>query len=250
MMPKRLYLAIRNPSLTREQFRMRWRQHGALAMSQASWKAGVVRYVHSDALPCAGGLLGATDKFDGAGMVMYADAEARKRRANDPTERPPILKDEDETFAGRVNPWGLVAAERLLRDGPVGGIKAARYLWRRHGLTPAQFREHWEHGHANLVLGTPTVARYVRRYAHNDPLEPEGGPSWGLDCDGVEETWYESLDSLIRAHAEPAYATVIEADRARFVGRCLLLLATDVVLYDRSDPAAVEGAVYPLATTP
>ena len=60
----------------------------------------------------------------------------------------------------------------------------------------------------------------------------------------------ESLDSLIRAHAEPAYATVIEADRARFVGRCLLLLATDVVLYDRSDPAAVDGAVYPLATTP
>jgi len=248
MMPKRMYLAIRNPRLTREQFRMRWRQHGALAMSQGTWKAGVVRYVHSDALPHAGGLFGATDQFDGAGTVYYADAEARRRRANEPSERPPILKDEDETFAGRVNPWGLVAAERLLCDGPVAGIKAARYLWRRKGMTPAQFRDHWEHGHAGLVLGNPAIARHVRRYAQSDPLEPENGPSWGLDCDGVEETWYESLDSLIRAHADSTYAAVIEADRARFVSRCILLLATDVVLYDTRNPSAVDGAVYPLAT--
>lgn len=246
-MPKRMYLAIRNPAFSREQFRMRWRQHGALAMSQASWKAGVVRYVHSDALPCGGGLLGATDKFDGAGTVYYRDADARKLRANDPSERPPILKDEEETFAGRVNPWGLVASERLLCDGSVGGIKAARYLWRRKNTTPAQFRDHWENTHANLVLGTPSVARHVRRYTQNDPLPPENGASWGLDCDGIEETWYENLDSLIRAHADPTYAAVIEHDRARFVGRCLLLLATDVVLYDTLDPKVVDGAVYPLA---
>jgi len=247
VMPKRMYLAIRNPALTSEQFRMRWRQHGALAMSQASWKAGVVRYVHSDAIRHLGGLLGASDRFDGAGTIVYADGEARKRRANDPSERPPILKDEDETFAGRVNEWGLVAAERLLRDGPVAGIKATRYLWRRKDLSPDLFRRHWEAVHADLVLGTPTVSRHIRRHAHSDPLAPENGPKWGLDCDGIEETWYESLDTLIRAHAEPAHAAVIEADRARFVGRCILLLSTDVVLYDTRDPSAVDGAVYPLA---
>jgi len=247
VMPKRIYLARRNPNLTREQFRMRWRQHGALAMSQRTWGESAVRYVHSDPIPMTGGLAGASDDYDGVGMILHQSIESRRRRLADPGERPPILKDEDETFAARVATFGVDTVERVLLNGPSAGIKTFRFLWRRADLDRPAFRRCWGDIHAPLVLGMPVVARHIERYVQSDPLEPEAGKTWGLDCDGVEEIWYASLDALVRAEAEPAMAAVIEADRARFVGRSILVIAVDTVLFDVLNPAAVDGTAYPLA---
>lgn len=47
MEPKLIYLARRNPVLTREGFTAKWRQHGALGMSMPQW-GNIRRYVHCD----------------------------------------------------------------------------------------------------------------------------------------------------------------------------------------------------------
>ena len=55
--PKLIYLARRNPALTREAFVPRWPRHGALGMSLPRWR-NIWRYVHCDVLAEGDGLPG------------------------------------------------------------------------------------------------------------------------------------------------------------------------------------------------
>src|SRR6187401_1314827 len=112
---KRMYLAVRHPSLSPEAFVTRWRTHGALAMSfmaRQQWE-NVTRYVQCDALRDHG-LEGIAPDFDGIGMISFRDAEARKRHVGNADARAVLEADEDDTFAMRVNRRGFVAAEMVL----------------------------------------------------------------------------------------------------------------------------------------
>jgi hypothetical protein len=246
-MPKLLYLARRKEGLSREQFRMRWRQHGALAMSQASWKGSVVRYVQSDVIPATGGIVDESPHCDGVCTAYFSSLEGRRQRMNAEGERPSIWRDEDETFAVRTPTVSVIVKERVLRAGPSTGLHVVELLWRHPRLESAEFNSYWEHSHAPQVMGASSISNYVTRYVQNEPIPPEGNVPWGLDCDGIEETWYVSIAALQRARADAAYSLLVTKDRAPFVSRSLTLLVTDVVLYDSINPSAVDGAVYPLA---
>jgi hypothetical protein len=94
--PKRLYLVKRHPSLTREQFVARWREHGALAMrfmARQQWE-NVVRYAQCDAIHDHG-LAGVTRDYDGVGMIGFRDLEARRRHATFAEARAVLEADED-----------------------------------------------------------------------------------------------------------------------------------------------------------
>jgi uncharacterized protein (TIGR02118 family) len=227
--PKRLYLARRKPALTRDQFRARWRQHGNLAMSfmaRQNWE-NVTAYIHFDPLREASGIAGASDDYDAIGWIRFKDIEARKRHVQFAEARAVLEADEDEFFAARVNTTGMVTFETTLRDGPPTGVTKFCFLKRKHELTPDEFAEHWANRHAPLLLN---AVPSVQRYAQNHPLPPEKGGAWSLGCDGVEESWFASLDDLKAAHAASAMKEV-DADRRRFVQDCVVVIARQVVLY-------------------
>lgn len=227
--PKRLYLARRKPTLTREQFRDRWRVHGRLAMSfmaRQNWE-NVTAYIHFDPVREASGIAGASDDYDAIGWIRFKDVEARRRHAGFAEARAVLEPDEDEFFSERVNKTGMVTWEIVLRDGPSSGITKFTFLKRKSGLSPAGFDEHWKNQHAPLLLqAAPAMHRYVQNY----PLPPENGHAWGMGCDGVEESWFASLDDLKAAHAAPAMRAVDE-DRSRFVGESVVVIARQTVLY-------------------
>jgi uncharacterized protein (TIGR02118 family) len=227
--PKRLYLARRKPSLTREQFIRRWREHGKLAMSfmaRQNWE-NVTAYIHFDPVSEATGVAGASDDYDAIGWIRFKDVAARKRHIEFAEARAVLEPDEDAFFTERVNRTGMVTWELPLRDGPSSGVTKFCFLKRKHELSSAAFDDYWRHTHAPLVMRTmPAMQRYVQNY----PLPPEKGAAWGLGCDGVEESWFSSLDDVKRAHTETV-TRAIEQDRSRFVRECVVVIAQQTVLY-------------------
>jgi hypothetical protein len=80
MEPKLIYLARRNPGLTRAGFTARWRQHGALGMSMPRW-INIRRYVHCDVQQP--GVPGIDETYDGVGLIWHRSPEARARHRAD-----------------------------------------------------------------------------------------------------------------------------------------------------------------------
>ena len=67
------------------------------------------------------------------------------------------------------------------------------------------------------------------------PLPPENGAAWGLDCDGIEESWFDNLGDLKKAHADPRMAAA-EADTDTFVDGCITVIAQQAVLHPPLQP--------------
>lgn len=195
--PKRIYFTQRHPSLTRDMFVARWRQHGQLAMhfmAKQDW-ANVVRYLHCDAIHDSG-LPGIDEQWDGMGIVLFRDTDARRRHVGFMEARAALEADEDATFFTPVNRHGLVAREQVLRAGPAGRIKLVRVFKRHDGISAADFEQCWQSRHvpeSGASFG-PALLRQVANW----PLSPEHTTGWGLDCDVVEELWFESVDTLCR----------------------------------------------------
>lgn len=88
---------------------------------------------------------------------------------------------------------------------------------RRHDLTHEQFDAYWRESHGPLVRSVTEFTRHVRRYvqAHiaqaDVPLAQPGG------YDGIAELWFDDVDALNRAFAEPRYLEVIRPDELKFV---------------------------------
>ena len=201
--PKRIYFTQRHPSLTPDRFVSRWRQHGQLAMhfmAKQDWE-NVIRYVHCDAVHDSG-IPGIDDQWDGMGIILFRDANARKRHIAFMEARAALEADEDATFFARVNRHGFVAREQVLHPGPGGRIKLVRAFKRLEGISIADFEQCWQIRHVpeTQACFSPALLRQVANW----PLLPEAATGWGLDCDVVEELWFESVDTLRRSTATGA----------------------------------------------
>lgn len=94
-------------------------------------------------------------------------------------------------------------------------IKLTFALVRRPDFTREQFQAYWFDHHAPLVASVREALR-IRRYVQTHSLPPEvsepirasrGAPE---DYDGVAQLWWDSLEDMAAAVAEPA---AIEAGR-------------------------------------
>jgi hypothetical protein len=240
--PKRIYLTKRNPSLSPDQFRARWRAHGALGLSQPTWPPNISRYVHCDLLTNTGGIAGASDEYDGMACIWYNSHSAWRQRSLAPGDREAMLRDEDQTFAQRIGLVALMAHEHLMRDGPTGGIKQTSFLRRKPGRAQADFIAHRQADAARL-LAHPETSALIRRYALNVPFPTETGSPWGLDYDCVEEIWFDSLHDLLACHGAAETVAASQASRAEWVQDWLTVLGRDVLVDDAEHPELVDAAI-------
>jgi hypothetical protein len=238
---KHMYLAKRHPEFTREQYRMRWRQHGAYALSFLT--EVIVRYSHTDPLPFTGGLAGASDEYDGVGIVWFGSTDVRHAGWPSQDDMDLIRADEVKTFSEVVTNFEASTTEHVLRDGEREvGIKLMRFFTRRPEMTKAQFLDYWLNDHGPALLDSP-LSGYIRRYVQNHPNDPaiDGRQRWGLDYDGIEETWFDSIASLAEATALPAWRTVIDEDQARFTESSIVYLGHEHLMYFPADPSKLTG---------
>jgi hypothetical protein len=122
-MLKFMYLAKRKPGFTPEDFRLRWRQHGALAMTLPLWR-NMALYIQADTIrpvPIAG----ASGEYDGFSYAVARDERAFKNPS--PQEIADVKRladDELETFEGPIPPIMMFVDDQVLKKGGPGGVTA------------------------------------------------------------------------------------------------------------------------------
>lgn len=103
---------------------------------------------------------------------------------------------------------------------------------RRHGLTVAEFQEHWRERHGPIIGALPGLRRYWQNHAVASPL-----PWPGFDaCSEIDAPDRDALDAVF---ADERYLTEGRADEERFVDRS----AGGQVLTERVLTTGRTGAV-------
>jgi uncharacterized protein (TIGR02118 family) len=107
-------------------------------------------------------------------------------------------------------------------------IKICEIIWRRPGMSVADFQDHWLNRHGPIVARLPGLRRYVQCHPR-----PGGDRHGALVCDGVAELWLDSKAALIEASQSTEFAAA-KADEANFVDpdRLVELLTEEVVIRD------------------
>jgi hypothetical protein len=230
MEPKLIYLARRNPALTREAFTARWRRHGALGMSMPRW-VNIRRYVHCDVLQS--GIPGVAEGYDGIGLIWHRSPEARVRHRADNSSQGQMEDDEAQTFAEPVYNFCLLAQEFVMKEEGTGTVKLIRFVERSKEMSKAAFEFAWRGAYAQALLRVPGLARQLRRYVQNHALPPERPAGWGLKSDCVDEFWFASREDA--AHAFEAIKELAGVERG-VIAQSIWVASNEVVLHDRPQP--------------
>lgn len=230
MEPKLIYLAKRNPALTREGFTARWRQHGALGMSMPRW-ANIRRYVHCDVQQF--GIAGVREDYDGVGLIWHRSPEARARHRADNSSQGQMVADEAHTFSEPVYNFCLLAEESAFVSRGVGPVKLIRFVERSKGITGEAFALAWKAQYAPALVQRAAGIGGVLRYVQNHVLPSERAGGWGLGADCVDEFWFESRDQAAAAFGAINGLGRIDGD---LVSRSIWVATNEVVLHDRPEP--------------
>jgi uncharacterized protein (TIGR02118 family) len=110
-------------------------------------------------------------------------------------------------------------------------IKSISLLTRKDGMTHAEFMREWVEVHAPLAHAVPGILRYVQSHILEERRRPDI-PTTDVEVDGVAELWYESRETMARAHASPE-AKILHADGARFIGRIKTYTVEELVVVPR-----------------
>jgi uncharacterized protein (TIGR02118 family) len=114
-------------------------------------------------------------------------------------------------------------------------VKFIGCLKRKPGMTPVEFHRYWKEEHGPLVKGVPEFVRYVRKYVQSHTLEGPvpGFPGFETPFDGFVEFWFDSLEDMGRAFAEPRYLEIIHPDEQQFLDlpNCKVAVVEEVVMH-------------------
>jgi len=226
--PKLVYVAQRHPRYSHEAFIRRWRQHGALGMSQARWR-NVALYLHCDRID---GLAAPVPilECDGVAIVVYRSEQARQAHIADEGARRTMKADELDTFAQPVANTSLLVRETgqrpprssagrrlprgrdVEREGP-GGEFRLFVFWSAPAADDGA--RYWE----RLLSGTDVAL------TRNRPASDVGDPTWA----SIDELTSPSVETL------NALAMDFHRDGPAIGGEPRFVLTRPVVLHDVPD---------------
>src|SRR5205807_1172893 len=95
----------------------------------------------------------------------------------------------------------FIGTHRVLAGAGTGPFKVVRFVKRRQGISSAEFRQAWREPYPRRVLDSSTA---LLSYAQNLADEPERPGGWGLDVDGSEEMWFDSLGAAVSYARSPS----------------------------------------------
>jgi hypothetical protein len=241
---KLMYYAPLPAGRSRQEFRERWAQHGALAMSLPLWRH-MVRYQQFDALAADAHGRGspsdgapATATFGGVGAVWVRDATALAAVAADP-DNDLMRTDEVEAF-GRPLGQDVVPCRPHNVVGSTAATVAVTVfgqVWRQPAYTREEFAARWL-AHGEVIARTTGVVRHIASYVQNHALPESSGP------DGFFEIGFGSLDALGGFFAETTLAAELAEREAEFARSesVELLVCAERRLFDESGCASAIDA--------
>ena len=109
-------------------------------------------------------------------------------------------------------------------------IKLTIWAVRKPGLSHAEFDTYWRERHGPLLRSVTDFSRHVRRYVQCHGVD--AGPAFGQasDFDGIAELWFDDVETMNRAFAEPRYLEIIRPDELAFVDieRCVAYVSEEL----------------------
>lgn len=111
-------------------------------------------------------------------------------------------------------------------------VKLIVCLKRKSGMSEAEFHRYWKDVHGPLVKSVPEFMRYVRRYVQSHTVSPTipGFATPPAPFDGVAELWFDSLEDVRKAYAEPRFHEVLLPDGVKFfdVSGCYFFVVEEI----------------------
>jgi len=218
---KAIYLANRNPRMTREEFRERWIRHsrvGEVLAGSGPQPINGLRYCLT--VDPAGILPGASDEHDGVGLLSVRSVVSIPSMHAVLTRNDVALADELRTFERAVEDVTVYGASELLLDGPETDVVVIEYARRRESVDPVEHLRALERRPDDDAL----LAAGVRRWVRNTAV---GAAPRGFGYDAVSELWFDSLDAV--ADAAPAIDAYLGRRADHTERRASFLLVTTVI---------------------
>jgi len=218
---KAIYLANRNPRMTREEFRERWIRHsrvGEVLAGSGPQPINGLRYCLT--VDPAGILPGASDEHDGVGLLSVRSVVSIPTMHAVLTRNDVALADELRTFERAVEDVTVYGASELLLDGPETDVVVIEYARRRESVDPVEHLRALERRPDDDAL----LAAGVRRWVRNTAV---GAAPRGFGYDAVSELWFDSLDAV--ADAAPAIDAYLGRRADHTERRASFLLVTTVI---------------------
>ncbi len=231
MNSKLIYLARRNPGVSREEWPKTWRSHAIFASQFPAIEASLewLRYGNRLDQPMLDGepvdLPMLSTAHDGVANVNSGTKGApRGASAADPAIRAALDKDELRVFDSVVNEFSFVCEEEPLLEGLPGGAAIYIFLPRQPVLSAADFQARYSGAHADLVRQILPALEAIKRYGHN---RVAGAPPPRFAFEAISEIWFETPDDAVRALKHGALAPVLD-DLAAFadMGNAVIILTT------------------------
>lgn len=217
-MYKLLYLARRNPNVSREDWPETWRSHSKFAGQFPGLRSGMKwsRYCNRIDKPTVGGkavdLPGVSVEHDGVAVCCSEVLELLQGGAFTTKQRALIQADELRVFDRLTPDFSYHCLETVVRDGVIGEAGVFRFLVRQPDIPKIVFRERFLGQHAQAVKGAIDKLGAVTRYTLNTPLHR---PLPFFPFDAISECWYASVDDAVRSLHDGQFAAV-ERDLQEF----------------------------------
>lgn len=220
MTGKLIYLARRNPALTREHFATRWRKHSAHVGAGAPHAVAEIRSARYCLVQA--GIDYASDEYDGVGLMQLAGLNSIPAVHQAMVSTEVSLADELRTFSTYVKDFAMYCAEEVLADAGSASHAVLHFVRRSPSVGPSPFADAWRDYARDLAEALDGV---LGRHVLNHLIAP-APPGYGFD--GVHELWC----------ASSADATAITAELHRRLpgtsdwlsARTGVVLATEAIL--------------------
>jgi len=203
-MYKLVYLARRNPEVSREDWPRIWRSHAIFASQFPVLESGIayMRYCNRLEVP---GLRGISEAHDGVAIAAGDRLDGLNGAGFSEADRARIDEDELRVFDMLTPNFTFYCTEAVLRDGAPGEAALFRFLARKPDATRDDFDLRFGVAHADLVGNTVARLNSVTRCVHNRPVHE---PLPLFPFDGVVETWFASSEDAVAAISDGSLKAV------------------------------------------
>jgi hypothetical protein len=95
-------------------------------------------------------------------------------------------------------------------------IKLILGVSRRADWSREEWLTHYQERHGPLVAGLRLFGSHTRKYVQNYAIWPEETSGITNHVDGISELWFNDIESLKAAYADPAYMDLVRPDELCF----------------------------------